>query len=107
LLPDFDQYESDINLHLESERDRQLQLRGHMDSDRRKDNYWRSVHAFHHGNCDHHCHVNPGFDQVRLGERYGDGVTVYRFGDRFVQPEDSARREEQSMYSNDSRDRRL
>lgn len=99
LFPGLDLYKSDINLHVDGEWDRQLQLRGHLVGNRRNDHFCRCVYPFRCRKCNRHRDINRRLHQVRLGERHGDPATDDHVSNRFVQPRYRAGGSNQPMHS--------
>ena len=75
LFSRFDQYESNVNLHADGQRDWKLQFIGHMVRQPRE--HWRGqqrrrLYSGWCGDGDHHRNVNGGFDQIRQCNGDGD-----------------------------------
>jgi hypothetical protein len=70
----FDQYESNLNLHADGQREWKLQFIGHMVRQSREHWYGqqrRRLYSVWYRTGDHHCNLNGGLVQVWQRDRHG------------------------------------
>jgi len=84
----FDQFESNVHLHADGQRDWKLQFIGHVV--RQSRDHWhgqqrRRLYSVWYGDGDHHCNINGGLVQIWQRESHSGHSVHNRFSVRDLQ----------------------